>query len=171
MEQELTEAFRRLKKRDVDTFPAVVVSVDKEQGTCVISADGLELPDVQLSAIIDGSDKKLYLFPKVGSSVLVSPINEDLHRLYVEQYSEIESLDMTIERVRFQVDKDGFLMQKENETLKALMVDLISAIKAMSFTVNTTGTAAAQSGSTTLLNNSAQFDVVETRFNQFLKGN
>ena len=85
MENELTEAFRRLKKRDVDTFPAVVVSVDKEQGTCVISADGLELPDVQLSAIIDGSDKKLYLFPKVGSSVLVSPINEDLHRLYVEQ--------------------------------------------------------------------------------------
>ena len=123
MEQELTEAFRRLKKRDVDTFPAVVVSVDKEQGTCVISADGLELPDVQLSAIIDGSDKKLYLFPKVGSSVLVSPINEDLHRLYVEQYSEIESLDLTIDRVRFQVDKDGFLMQKENETSKALMVD------------------------------------------------
>ena len=94
-----------------------------------------------------------------------------MHRLYVEQYSEIESLDLTIDRVRFQVDKDGFLMQKENETLKALMVDLISAIKAMSFTVNTTGTAAAQSGSTTLLNNSEQFDAVETRFNQFLKGN
>lgn len=168
---ELTEAFRRLKKRDVDTFPAVVVSVDKEKGTCVIDSDGLELPDVQLSAIIDGNDKKFYLFPKVGSSVLVSPINEDLHRLYVEEYSEIESLDLKIELVRFQVDKDGFLLQKQNETLKQLMTDLIGAIKAMSFVVTTTGTAAAQSGSTTTLNNTAQFEAVETRFNQFLKGN
>ncbi|MDN3673074.1 hypothetical protein QWY99_08440 [Flavobacterium branchiarum] len=168
---ELTEAFRKLKKRDVDTFPAVVVSVDKEKGTCVIAVDGLELPDVQLSAIFDGSDKMFYLFPKIDSSVLVSPINEDLHRLYVEAYSEIESLDLNIEQVRFQVDQDGFLLQKQNETLKQLMSDLIGAIKAMSFTVATTGTAVAQSGATTLLNNTAQFEAVETRFNQFLKGN
>lgn len=168
---ELTEAFRKLKKRDVDTFPGVVVSVDKEKGTCVIAVDGLELSDVQLSAIIDSIDKKFYLFPKVDSSVLVSPINEDLHRLYVEAYSEIESLDLNIEQVRFQVDQDGFLLQKQTETLKQLMSDLIGAIKAMSFTVATTGTAVAQSGATTLLNNTAQFEAVETRFNQFLKGN
>ena len=171
MEKEQQDAFRKLKKRDVDTFPVKVLSVDKAKGTCKVSDDELEYTDVQLSSVIDANNSKFYLFPKVGSSVLVSPINEDLHRLYVEEYSEIESLDLNVELVRFQVDKDGFLMQKENETLKALMTDLISAIKAMSFTVNTTGTAAAQSGSTTLLNNSAQFDAVETRFNQFLKGN
>lgn len=171
MDQELIEAFRQLKKRDVDTFPAVVVSVDKEKGTCVIAADGLELPDVQLSALIDGRDKKFYLFPAVESSVLVSPINEDLHRLYIEQYSEIESLDLNIEQVRFQVDQDGFLLQKQNETLKKLMSDLIGAIKAMSFTLATTGTAAAQTGVTNTLNNTDQFEAVENRFNQFLKGN
>lgn len=168
---ELTEAFRRLKKRDVDTFPAVVVSVDKEQGTCTVKVDELELTNVQLSAIIDGKNKKCYLFPKVESSVLVSPINEDLHRLYVEAYSEIESLDLNIEQVRFQVDQDGFLMKKENETLKALMVDLIGAVKNMSFAVNTTGTAAAQTGATTSLVNVAEFVAVENRFKQFLKGN
>lgn len=168
---ELTEAFRRLKKRDVDTFPAVVVSVDKEQGTCTVKVDELELTNVQLSAIIDGSNKKCYLFPKIESSVLVSPINEDLHRLYVEAYSEIESFDLNIEQVRFQVDQDGFLMKKENETLKALMVDLIGAVKNMSFTVNTTGTAAAQTGATTSLVNVAEFMIVENRFKQFLKDN
>jgi phage baseplate assembly protein gpV len=168
---ELTEAFRKLKKRDVDTFPAVVVSVDKEQGTCTVKVDDLELTNVQLSAIIDGSNKKCYLFPKVESSVLISPINEDLHRLYVEAYSEIESFDLNIEQVRFQVDQDGFLMKKENETLKALMVDLIGAVKNMSFTVNTTGTAAAQTGATTSLVNVAEFVVVENRFKQFLKDN
>lgn len=168
---ELTEAFRKLKKRDVDTFPAVVVSVDKEQGTCTVKVDDLELTNVQLSAIIDGNNKKCYLFPKVESSVLVSPINEDLHRLYVEAYSEIESFDLNIEQVRFQVDQDGFLMKKENETLKALMVDLIGAVKNMSFTVNTTGTAAAQTGATTSLANVAEFVAVENRFKQFLKDN
>ena len=166
---ELTEAFRRLKKRDVDTFPAIVVSVDKEQGTCVVESDGIEFIDVQLSAVNDGNNKKFYLFPAVDSSVMVSPINEDINRLYIEAYSEIESLDLNIEQVQFQVDQDGFLFRKQNETLKKLMGDLIVAIKAMTFTVATTGTAAAQSGATTLLNNAAQFTAVETRFNQFLK--
>lgn len=171
MEQELIEAFRKLKQRGVDTFPAVVVSVDKDNGTCTVKVDDLELPDVQLSAIIDGNDKKFFLFPKVGSSVLVSPINEDIHRLYVEAYSEIESLSIVVETVTFQMDAMGFLLKKENETLKALMVDFIGAIKNMSFLVSTTGTAAAQTGITNTLNNLAEFTAVENRFKQFLKGN
>lgn len=166
MSKELIEAFRKLKQRDVDTFPAKVVSVDKAKGTCAIETDGLELSDVQLSAIIDGDAKKFFLFPKLGSSVLVSPISEDLNRLYVESYSEIESLDLTIETVRFQVDKDGFLLKKENETLKILMADLIAAIKAMSFTLTTPDTI---NGTTTTMVNLEQFTAVENRFNQFLK--
>jgi hypothetical protein len=161
MDQELIEAFRQLKKRDVDTFPSVVVSVDKEQGTCTIAVDDLELRDVQLSSVIDGNSKKFYLFPKVGSSVLVSPINEDLHRLYVEAYSEVESLDLVIDKVQFQIDKDGFLLKKENETLKALMVDLIEEIKKMKFTTN--------NGPTITLINTPQFTAIGDRFKNFLK--
>jgi hypothetical protein len=169
MGKELEDAFRKLKKRDVDTFPAKVLSVDKEKGTCKITDDEIEYTEVQLSSVIDGNNKKFYLFPKVGSSVLVSPINEDLHRLYVEAYSEIESLSIVVETVTFQMDSMGFLLKKENETLKALMVDLIGAIKNMSFLVNTTGTAAAQTGATNTLNNSAEFIAIETRFKSFLK--
>ena len=161
MEQELIEAFRKLKKRDVDTFPAVVVSVDKNKGTCVVSVDELELPDVQLSSIIDGKNEKFYLFPVVESSVLVSPINEDLNRLYVEAYSEIESLDLNIKQVQFKVDKDGFLLKKENETLKGLMVDLIMEIKKMKFTTNM--------GPTISLINTPEFNEIENRFKDFLK--
>lgn len=168
---ELAEAFRKLKKRDVDTFPAVVVSVDKNKGTCNVKADGLEIPDVQLSAIIDGSDKKYYLFPAINSSVLVSPINEDLHRLYIEAYSEVESLDLKIKQVQFRVDETGFLMKKENETLLDLMSDLIKAVQNMSFLVSTTGTATAQSGTTNTLVNTAEFTAIENRFKQFLKDN
>lgn len=165
MMKELEDAFRALKNRDVDTFPAIVVSVDKEQGTCVVSDDEIEYTDVQLSAVVDGNNNQFYLFPKVNSHVLVSPIMEDIKRLYVEAYSEIESFDLKIEGVQLQIDKDGFLLKKENETLKKLVQDLLTEIKAMSFAVVTTG----GNGNTTTLNNIAQFTSVEARFNQFLK--
>jgi hypothetical protein len=161
MSKELQDAFRKLQKRDVDTFPAKVLSVDKEKGTCKITDDEIEYTDVQLSSVIDGNKKKFYLFPKVGSSVLVSPINEDLHRLYVEAYSEVESFDLVIDTVQFQVDKDGFLLKKENETLKALMVDLIEEIKKMKFTTN--------NGPTITLINTPQFTAIGDRFKNFLK--
>ncbi|MEM0542425.1 hypothetical protein WFZ85_07335 [Flavobacterium sp. j3] len=163
MEKELHDAFRKLKQRDVDTFPVKVLSVDKSAGTCKVTDDELEYTDVRLSAVIDGNDKKFYLFPKVGSSVLVSPINEDLKNLYVEAYSEIDGLDLKIDGVHFNIDKDGFLLKKENETLKKLMADLITAIKAMKFTTN--------NGPTINLVNIADFIALENRFNQFLKGN
>lgn len=163
MEKELHDAFRKLKQRDVDTFPVKVLSVDKSAGTCKVTDDELEYTDVRLSAVIDGNDKKFYLFPKVGSSVLVSPINEDLKNLYVEAYSEIDGLDLKIDGVHFNIDKDGFLLKKENETLKKLMADLITAIKAMKFTTN--------NGPTINLVNIADFISLENRFNQFLKGN
>lgn len=184
MEKELQDALRKLKKRDVTTFAAKVLSVDKDKGTCEVTDEELNYTDVQLAAVIDGSKAKFYLFPKVGSSVLVSPINEDVHRLYVEAYSEIESMEVQVantqfaldknqfkvkqEQVQFQLDKEGFLLKKENETLKKLMVDLIGAIKAMSFSLATPDTI---NGTTTSLLNTAQFIAIETRFNQFLKDN
>ncbi|WP_289665575.1 hypothetical protein [Flavobacterium panacagri] len=161
MEKDLQDAFRRLKKREVDTFIADVISVDKGKGTCKISDGKLEYFDVQLASIINESNQKFYLFPKEKSSVIVSPINEDLHRLYVEAYSEIESLSLAIDKVEFQIDKEGFLLKKENENLKKLMADLIKAIKNLKFTTN--------NGPTINLINIADFTALEDRFNQFLK--
>lgn len=161
MSKELQDAFRKLQKRGVDTFPAKVLSVDKEKGTCKITDDEIEYTDVQLSSVIDGNNKKFFVFPKVGSSVLVSPINEDLHRLYVEAYSEIESLSIVVETVKFQMDAAGFLLKKENETLKGLMVDLIEEILKMKFTTN--------NGPTINLINAPKFMEIENRFKNFLK--
>ncbi len=171
MDKELQDAFRKLKQRDVDTFPVEVVSVDKPNGTCTVKDDVLEYTRVRLSSVIGGNGKAFYLFPKVGSSVLVSPINEDLKQLYIESYSEIESLELKIGGVQFRIDQDGFLLKKEAETLKKLLSDFINACQNMSFTVTTTGSATAQSGQTVLLNNTAEFTAIEQRFNQFLKDN
>jgi len=161
MDKELQDAFRKLTKRDVDTFPVTVLEVDKDKGTCRVSDDEIEYTDVQLSAVIDDSLNKFHIFPKVGSSVLVSPINEDIHRLYVEACSEIESIALKIEGVQFQIDKDGFLLKKENETLKKLVSDLITACRHMVFTTNV--------GPTISLVNDVEFENIQTRFDSFLK--
>ena len=161
MNKELQDAFRELVKRDVDTFPVTVLSVDKSKGTCVVNDGELDYTDVQLAAVVDETASRFYLFPKVGSSVLVSPVNEDIHRLYVEAYSEIESLALVIDGVQLKIDADGFLLKKQNETLKKLMSDLFAAIKAMVFTTN--------NGPTINLVNLTQFEALETRFNDFLK--
>lgn len=163
MSKALQDAFKRLGSRSVQTFPAKVVSVDKTAGTCVVSNGEIEFTDVQLSATAEENSKRFFLFPKVESFVLVSPINEDLHRLYVEFFSEIEDFDLKIENVRMQIDNNGFLLKKQNETLKKLMQDLITAIKNMKFQTNT--------GVTIQLLNLADFISIENRFNNFLKDN
>ena len=158
---DLQKAFAALKGRGVSTFAAEVTEVDKENGTCTVKDDAIEYYNVQLSSIIDGSKKQMFIYPVIGSSVLVSPIEEKLEWLYVEVYSEVEQVDWNIESVKFNFDKNGFLLKKENETLKKLMVDLLQEIQKMKFTTNT--------GSTIKLVNKPQFLNIEKRFKDFLK--
>ncbi|MEB3380756.1 hypothetical protein VL762_13720, partial [Flavobacterium psychrophilum] len=80
--------------------------------------------------------------------------------------SEIEKFSLVISTCKFEVHNTGFLLQKENETLKKIMIDLVGAVKQMSFTLTTPDTI---NGATTLLNNISQFISIETRINQFLK--
>jgi len=159
--KELQEALKKLGSRGVSTFPAQVVSVNKDEGTCTVDNGNLEFTDVALSATVEDNAKRFFLFPKVGSFVLVSPIEENVHRLYVEFFSEIEDFNMQIDGTQMQIDKNGFLLKKENETLKKLMVDLLQEIQKMKFTTNT--------GSTISLVNQPQFLSIENRFKTFLK--
>lgn len=161
IDKDLYDALRIFGSRNVQTFPASVLSVNKEDGTCSVNDGDLDHPNVALSASVEDGGKRFYMFPKIGSFVLVSPVNEDIHRLYVEFFSEIEDFDLKIESTQLEMDKDGFLLKKENETLKILMQDLITAIRAMVFQTNT--------GITVKLLNDVQFQQIEERFNQFLK--
>ncbi len=91
----------------------------------------------------------------------------------IEQKISNTSLFLDQEKLRatagdhvFEMDAEGFLFQKQNETLKILIADLLTAIEAMSFAVATPDTI---NGTTTMMTNLAQFTAIKTRFNQFLK--
>lgn len=144
---------------------AKVKSVDEAKAICVlVDEDGQEFFNVRLRPVL--SDKKSFiLVPKVGSYVLAVRVEDDEDWMVIAA-DEIEKIGYYIGNTIIEIDTTGFLFQKDNETLKKLMVDLIGAIKAMSFALTTPDTI---NGNTTLLNNTAQFTAIETRINQFLK--
>lgn len=144
---------------------AKIKSVDEAKAICVlVDEDGQEFFDVRLRPVLSGK-KSFILVPKVDSYVLAVRVEDDDDWMVIA-CDEIEKIGYYIGNTIIEIDATGFLFQKENETLKKIMADLVGAIKAMSFALTTPDTI---NGSTTLLNNTAQFTAIETRINQFLK--
>lgn len=136
-----------------------VISVNSENHTADLKPlDGSSpIDDAYLMA--DDQAGGIYAEPAVGSLVCAVFISKEI--AFVVGSSELKEFSIKIENTTFQMDKDGFLLRKENETLKTLMADLIKAIKRMKFTTNT--------GSTIKLINEAEFTALEKRFNSLLK--
>lgn len=176
-ENDLAGALKTITKTNDEVYAKVceVLEIDQDEKTVNVKPvdDTAEIYNVRLQA--ESETGGLVLFPKVGSMVLVVFINKN--NAAVVNTSEIEKLELVIEKSELQIDKDkflfkreqvqlevdqeGFLLKKENETLKKLMADLITAIKALKFTTN--------NGPTINLINIADFIALENRFNQFLK--
>lgn len=144
---------------------AKVKSVDESKALCVLEdEDGQEILDVRLRPVLS-DNKSFILVPKVGSYVLAVRVEDDDDWMIIAA-DEVTKVGYYIGNTIIEIDAAGFLFQKENETLKKIMIDLIAAIKAMTFAVATPDTL---TGSTTALNNIPQFTAIETRINQFLK--
>ncbi len=165
-ENDLAGALRTITKTSDEVYAKVceVIEIDRDEKTVNVKPidDTAEIYNVRLQA--DSETGGLVLFPKIGSMVLVVFINKS--NAAVVNTSEIEKLELVISSCKFEIDNTGFLLQKENETLKKIMMDFIKAIKQISFTVTTPDTI---NGATTLLNNLSQFISIETRINRFLK--
>lgn len=140
----------------IQTVWGEVTEVDWEERTMTVLGldDEVEYFDVLLGL---GS---LDLKPAVGSNCLIGIIDNNDTTPFLIMVNDIEEIDINVEKCQLNI-KDGFLLKKENETLKKLMVDLLQEIQKMKFTTNT--------GSTIVLVNKPQFVDIETRFKDFLK--
>lgn len=98
--------------------------------------------------------------PKAGSYCLIGIIENDDTAPFLIWSEKLEEIDLIVGECEFQV-KDGFLLKKENETLKKLMGDFIQACRNMVFQTN--------AGITIELLTDPEFEALKTRFNQFLK--
>ncbi|MDB0602643.1 hypothetical protein PL373_16195 [Tenacibaculum maritimum] len=136
-----------------------VISVDKEEKTADLKPlDGTSTIDDAFLAV-DDSNGGIFIEPEVGSLVAVVFVSKEI--AVVVGLSELVQFKTEIGGTTFQIDKDGFLLKRENETLKKLMNDLLEAIKKMKFTTNT--------GSTINLVNINEFIGIQDRFKHLLK--
>lgn len=128
IEKEIQDAFKFLKGRGEITFSATVQSVDKAKGTCVVNDDDLEYTDVRLASVINDRENKLYVFPKPGSSVLVSTINGDLENLFVEAYSEVDEFLLKAGATEMTINASGYKIDRQGENLKTVLNDYIDEV-------------------------------------------
>lgn len=148
---------RKNKNRQVMVLQwAKVISVDWEQRTC--DAKGID-DDLEFYDILIGAGS-IDVKPKVGTLILIGVINNKETTTVLLSAEEIDKVEIKAGNCELTVD-NGFLLKKENETLKKLMVDLLKEIQKMKFTTNT--------GSTIILVNQPQFSSIEQRFKDFLK--
>ncbi len=104
-----------------------VTKVDKQQHTCDISADGLDLYDCRLSSITaEGSGTRVVVFPEIGSMV-AGVATADLKDVLICNCSKVESMEIKcgqikINDLRTQLDKmsariDGIIDALENSAV------------------------------------------------------
>lgn len=138
---------------------AIVKAVDwgNKTMTATGQTDGLDYFEVQLGL---GS---LYRKPKKGTMCLIGMIENRDAAAFLIDAEEVEEYSLRVDKNEFEINSGGFLIKKENETLRSLMLDLLSAIKAMKFSTN--------AGPTITLLNRATFEGIENRFKDFLKAN
>lgn len=160
MDKELQKALHKMVAPKGTNFIATVVSVDKEKGTCKVSTNDLEFT-VRLASVINDSKDKFFLYPTLNSKVLVGYINADVHQLFVLKHSEIDEFNFKIGDCNFVIDESGMNFKKGGDSLRSLVLDLITAIRAMKFTTNT--------GATITLVNDASFASLKTKFENLLK--
>ena len=97
------------KNNNAQVLPATVESVQKSTCT-VVFENGLKMEDVRLRAVDDENKNGLLVLPKVGSSVLVSLIGNDINSLYVLGYSIVQDCNFEIEGKFLFKNKDTDLL-------------------------------------------------------------
>lgn len=157
----MKQIIQKLAKTGDELYAKVceVISIDADNKTADLKPlDGSSMID-EAYIMTDGEHGGVFIEPEKGSLVTVIFINKE--NAVVVNTSVLKQFQVKIEGVEFQMDKEGFLLKKENETLKLLMNDFFEAIKKMKFTTNT--------GSTIQLVNINEFIGIQDRFKQFLK--
>lgn len=135
----------------------IVRSVNASAGTCeVIPVDGsAAISDVLLSA---SPNPEMLITPKVGSEVLVSLLTK--HRAVVVLVSTPDKVEINIQGKTFSLDKSGLSFTSPLDSLKGVLTDLISEIKAITVTT-------AQGPSGPVINQTG-FDLISQRLTSFL---
>lgn len=157
--KELVETLRKITGSADSVFPAIVRAIDKVNNVCEVEYSEMEIGDVRLLAIIKENSKGCKFYPAENSVVLVQRLGNK-GEFFIAMYSEIESVVIEVNETKMEI-KEGFLFQKQNETLKKILDDLLDGIAAIIVPTNV--------GPSGKPLNAATFTTIKTRVAQLLK--
>jgi hypothetical protein len=108
-------------------IPATVIDVHDDDTITVQLATGLELDDVRLRSVVKAGSK-IILLPKVESVVQMARI-ENSEEFVVVAVEEITEIRIEIGNVKYVIDQDGLLIQKETDTVREVLQLIIEAVQ------------------------------------------
>lgn len=130
-------------------MPVKVTAINNDDTVSVEFGDGSTVDDVRLKAVVK-SGNKFILVPKVGSTVQVASL-EGSSEYVVIATDEITDVKLKVDNVtmelraeglffengtdKFHID-GGFLIEKNGDSLKKVLDDLFTAIKAITVPTN-----------------------------------
>lgn len=157
LDAQLKKALANFKKSDFQCFSGTVTQVDEDQHTVNITdLDGFEFYDVRLKAAQGSGDRYSILYPRIGSTVLVSMIGNDQNTLFVSMVNEVDKIAGAIGTINFKADANGYEIKAQGESLKDVLNDYIDEVNKIivinGTTINVTNTTA-----------------IKTRLNKILK--
>lgn len=97
---------------------------------CVVLRDGQpQLHDVRFHATEDKPGSRHIMIPAEGSSVIYAIIDNQDTEAVLLMCSEIDKVLVEIGTTKYEIDKDGHLLQVGNEKLSTAIVDFIDEVK------------------------------------------
>jgi hypothetical protein len=107
-------------------FTAQVESVNNS--TCTVKLDELSISDVRLRAVVNGNNEQVLIKPKKGSYVLVADMLGDFRQLVVVGHSEVEEINVRIDNAELTMNKNGFILNNQGESLNDVLADFITEV-------------------------------------------
>lgn len=106
---------------------ALVTAVNADDTVAVTFSNGKMVDDARLRAVV-ASGNKVVLLPKVNSIVVVGKL-ENSDEYVVLVVSEVSEIKYVLDEVEMSVTDAGFLLKKQNDTLKQIATLIIEAIE------------------------------------------
>jgi hypothetical protein len=117
IEEQIRKSISELGRQPVVILTGTIKDVDENAATCtVIDAEDVDKYQVRIKAAVDEKETGLFVFPKVGSSVLIGRIQES-NEWVILAYTDFTKLTKKQEKSTYTQD-DNFAFENEKCTLK-----------------------------------------------------
>lgn len=122
----MLEAFKQavsmmLKEQMVMTVVSGTVKEVRENEIDVSRTDMADLIDVRFHSVVDDLQGKFKIIPKIGSEVLCAIIENDASEAYLLACSEVEKVQVIIDDLTFELEKEGVRISNKGENLKTVL--------------------------------------------------